>query len=98
MGIAREEHTIHGWRATAKTRLEEGITGEKDGKIQKLEFRSDAIELQLAHKIKDSNGTAYNRTKFLDVRTEMMQAWSCYLDQLRTGADVVQLVSRIGSS
>ena len=88
MGVAKEDHTIHGWRATAKTRLEEGIT---DATGQKLEFRTEAIELQLAHKVKDSNGTAYNRTKHLDTRTAMMQAYSDYLDQLRTGADVVDM-------
>jgi integrase len=91
MGVAKEDHTIHGWRATAKTRLEEGIT---DAAGQKLEFRTEAIELQLAHKVKDSNGTAYNRTKHLDTRTAMMQAYSDYLDQLRAGADVIDIVCR----
>jgi hypothetical protein len=40
------------------------------------------IEHQLAHKVKDNNGTAYNRTKFLNKRQEMMQEWADYLESL----------------
>ena len=37
----------------------------------------------LAHAVKDANGTAYNRTKHLPERKKMMQAWADYLDTLR---------------
>jgi len=47
-------------------------------------FRVDYIEQQLAHAVKDSNGRAYNRTKHLPERKQMMQAWADYLDQLKT--------------
>lgn len=40
-------------------------------------------EMQLAHAVKDPNGTAYNRTAFLVQRREMMQQWADYLDQIR---------------
>lgn len=63
--------TAHGFRATARTMLDEI-----------LEQRVDFIEHQLAHKVKDNNGTAYNRTKFLNNRREMMQAWADYLESL----------------
>lgn len=63
--------THHGLRATARTMIDEI-----------LEQRPDFIEQQLAHKIKDSNGTAYNRTKFLVKRREMMQKWSDYIESL----------------
>lgn len=70
-------HTAHGFRATARTLLDEEI-----------EYRTDIVEHQLAHKVKDPNGTAYNRTKFLRRRREMMQLWADYLDTLRQGGDV----------
>lgn len=70
-------HTTHGFRATART-----ILGEE------IEYRIDIIEHQLAHTVKDTNGTAYNRTKFLRRRKEMMQLWADYLDTLRQGGDV----------
>lgn len=71
------KHTAHGFRATART-----ILGEE------LEYRADIIEHQLAHTVRDPNGTAYNRTKFLRRRRELMQLWADYLDTLRQGGDV----------
>ncbi|WP_273777646.1 tyrosine-type recombinase/integrase [Acinetobacter sp. GSS19] len=70
-------HTAHGFRATARTILDE-----------ELEYRTDIIEHQLAHTVKDPNGTAYNRTAFLRRRRELMQLWSDYLDTLRQGGDI----------
>ena len=70
-------HTTHGFRATARTLLGEEI-----------EYRIDIIEHQLAHTVKDPNGTAYNRTKFLRHRRQLMQLWADYLDTLRQGGDV----------
>ena len=66
--------------ATARTVLDEN-----------RKFRVDIIEHQLAHAVKDPNGRAYNRTSYLDERREMMQAWADYLDQLKTGAEVIPL-------
>ncbi|MBF0501458.1 MAG: integrase arm-type DNA-binding domain-containing protein [Candidatus Riflebacteria bacterium] len=74
MGIGKEEMTGHGFRAMARTILDEV-----------LGFRPDFIEHQLAHAVRDPNGRAYNRTAHLDQRREMMQRWADYLDELRTG-------------
>ncbi len=74
MGITKEEATGHGFRATARTLLDEV-----------LGFRPEYIEHQLAHAVKDPNGRAYNRTSFLEQRREMMQAWADYLDKLKQG-------------
>lgn len=63
------QQTAHGLRATARTILDEV-----------METRTDFIEHQLAHKVKDSNGTAYNRTKHLDKRRQMMQDWADYIE------------------
>jgi len=49
------------------------------------------IEHQLAHAVPDALGTSYNRTKFLKQRQQMMQAWSDYLDRLKTGAEIIPL-------
>mgnify|MGYP006144253641 CR=1 FL=1 len=72
IGYSNEEMTPHGFRATARTILDEV-----------LNFRVDYIEHQLAHAVKDPTGRAYNRTSFLPQRKKMMQQWSDYLDQLR---------------
>lgn len=72
MGIAKEDMSGHGFRAMARTILDEV-----------LGFRVDIIEHQLAHSVKDPNGQAYNRTKFLEQRVEMMQKWADYLGALK---------------
>ena len=83
MGIPKEDMTGHGFRAMARTLLHE-----------RLKFPAEVIEHQLAHKVADALGTAYNRTKFLDDRRAMMQAWSDYLDKLKAGAEIIPLSSR----
>ena len=80
MGYSNDVQTPHGFRATARTILDE-VMGE----------RVDYIEHQQAHAVKDANGRAYNRTAHLPARREMMQRWADYLDKLRIGADVIPL-------
>ena len=72
MGYSTEEMTGHGFRAMARTVLDEV-----------LGVRTDYIEHQLAHTVKDPLGRAYNRTKHLPERKRMMQQWADYLDSLR---------------
>ena len=72
MGYSQQDHTAHGFRAMARTILDEV-----------LEERVDLIEHQLAHAVRDTNGRAYNRTAHLPARREMMQRWADYLDKLR---------------
>ncbi|MCM1128427.1 MAG: integrase arm-type DNA-binding domain-containing protein [Oxalobacter formigenes] len=74
MGISKDEMTGHGFRAMARTILDEV-----------LGCRPDLIEHQLAHAVKDPNGRAYNRTAHLPERKRMMQAWADYLDSLKAG-------------
>ena len=80
MGIPKEEMTGHGFRAMARTILAE-----------ELHQKPEVIEHQLAHKVPDALGTAYNRTKFLKERKEMMQLWADYLDSLKANGQVLQL-------
>lgn len=75
LGYGKDVVTPHGFRATARTLLDEV-----------LGYRPDWIEHQLAHAVKDPNGRAYNRTAHLEGRAEMMQAWADYLDKLKTNA------------
>lgn len=75
MGIAKDELCGHGWRAIARTLLEE-----------ELKYPLPIIELQLAHGVKDVHGRAYNRTTFIKERHEIMQAWADYLDKLKKTA------------
>jgi integrase len=79
MGYSKEVMTAHGFRATARTILDE-VLGE----------RADLIEHQLAHAVKDPNGRAYNRTAHLPARRLMMQRWSDYLEALRVGGGVLR--------
>jgi integrase len=72
MGIGKEEMTGHGFRAVARTILDEV-----------LGVRPDFIEHQLAHSVRDPLGRAYNRTAHLPERRKMMQQWADYLDQLK---------------
>lgn len=72
--------TNHGWRATARTLLDEV-----------LHFPPHLIEHQLAHSVRDPLGRSYNRTSHLPQRKEMMQAWADYLDGLRTASNVIPM-------
>ena len=80
MGIPKDEMTGHGFRALARTVLDEV-----------LGVRPDYIEHQLAHAVRDPLGRAYNRTSHLPERRAMMQQWADYLDKLRNGAEVIPL-------
>jgi integrase len=87
MEIPADEMTGHGFRATFRT-----IGAEV------LKFRVDLMEHQLAHAVKDANGTAYNRTSFLPERKRMMQRWADYLDQLKTGEAANVIVGNFGAA
>lgn len=83
MGYEKDSMTAHGFRAMARTILDEV-----------LQFRPDFIEHQLAHAVRDPNGRAYNRTAHLEERRKMMQKWADYLDRLKEGAEVLPMKRR----
>lgn len=76
----KTEITGHGFRAMARTILHED-----------LNQKPEVIEHQLAHRVPDALGTAYNRTKFLRERRTMMQLWADYLEKLKAGAEIIRL-------
>lgn len=79
LGYGPDVQSVHGFRATARTMLDEV-----------LEFEPVVIEAQLAHAVKDANGRAYNRTTYIKQRATMMQSWADYLDKLAAGAEVIE--------
>ena len=74
----QKDITAHGFRAMARTILHE-----------RLNIDPYVIEHQLAHKVPDALGTAYNRTKFIEQRVTMMQQWADYLDELKAGGKLL---------
>jgi integrase len=79
LGYAQDEMTGHGFRAMASTLLNEM------GK-----WNPDAIERQLAHADNNAVRRAYTRGEYWNERVAMMQDWSDYLDQLRSGAKILK--------
>jgi integrase len=80
----KTELTTHGWRASARTILHE-----------LLRFDPEVIEHQLGHRVPDTLGTAYNRTRFLKQRHAMMQRWSDFLSELTAGAEIIPLKAQV---
>lgn len=61
----------HGFRATARTLL-----------VEVLGWSAEVVEMQLAHRVRDIHGRAYNRTQWLEQRGRMLQQWADYLEAL----------------
>ncbi len=78
MGFDSSTIVGHGFRATARTLLHEV-----------LHVNPYVIEAQLAHRVPDALGKAYNRTTHIAERRKMMQVWADYLDGLKAGAKVL---------
>jgi integrase len=76
LGYTNDQISPHGFRAMARTLLDE-----------ELKYRVDYIEHQLAHAVRDPLGRAYNRTKHLSEREKMMQRWADYLYGLKAKND-----------
>jgi integrase len=76
----KEEMTGHGFRALARTLLAE-----------ELEFDPLILEHQLGHRVPDTLGEAYSRTRYLPQRKAMMQQWADYLDKLKAGAEIIPI-------
>lgn len=68
------EHCAHGFRAMARTMLDE-----------QLGYPPEITEHQLSHKVNDPMG--YARMKYLPQRREMMTQWAAYLDELKAAKD-----------
>lgn len=71
--------TGHGFRALAMSTIKE-----------KLGYRHEVVDRQLAHAQKDKVADAYDRATFLAQRKEMMQDWADYLDAVEQGGKVIR--------
>jgi len=66
--------TGHGFRALAMSSIKE-----------KLGYRHEVVDRQLAHMPKNKVDQAYDRATFIEERTKMMQEWADYIDSLLEG-------------
>lgn len=82
MGFDKETTSGHGFRAMARTILEE-----------ELHVPPDIIEHQLAHAVREPLGRAYNRTTHLPERRIMMQRWADYPDGPKQAVQAASLKS-----
>ena len=73
--------TVHGFRATASTILNESG------------FKADVIERQLAHVEKNKVRAAYHRSEYLEERKQMMQWWANFIEGLQGNNNVVPIYS-----
>ncbi|MGP5546219.1 tyrosine-type recombinase/integrase [Psychrobacter alimentarius] len=67
-------HSPHGFRASAKTML-----------MERLGYDELITEIQLGHAMLNKYGKAYSRFDFSDSRTQMMNDWANYLDNIKAG-------------
>ncbi len=71
--------TGHGFRATAMSAIQE-----------KLGYRYEVVDRQLAHAPKTKVQAAYDRAKFLDERTKMMQEWADFIDECASSGKIIK--------
>ena len=82
MGYSKEDMVGHGFRSMASTNLYE------------LGWKSELVEMQLAHKDPNEVRASYNHAKYLPERIQMMQEWADYLDELKIGGEIINFYSR----
>jgi integrase len=80
LGLTKDEITTHGFRHMASTMLYE------------MGYRSELVEIQLAHTEKNKSKGTYNHAEYLKERIEMMQRWSDYLDKLKESGMIQELI------
>ncbi|MBI1301934.1 MAG: DUF4102 domain-containing protein [Alphaproteobacteria bacterium] len=74
----RGKMTGHGFRALAMSTI-----------MEKLHYRHEVPDAQLAHAKRGDVARAYDRAKFLPERTKMMQEWADYLDDIAQNGTVI---------
>jgi integrase len=80
LGVPKETASGHGFRASARTILDEV-----------LGYPPHLLEHQLGHEVRDPLGRSYNRTQHLPQHRKMMQDWADYLDKLKADVKVLPL-------
>ncbi len=85
MDFTSDDHVAHGFRAMARTMMAERMRG----------ISAEIVEAQMAHGKKGALTDTYDRAEYMEQRRAMMQTWADYLDKLRTGAEVIPLVTMV---
>jgi integrase len=78
--------TLHGWRSTFE-----------DWAAEYTDFPEKIVDAAMAHTLDDEVKAAYQRTKFLDERLKLMQAWEDFLEgrtEIRVGLDAAHRASK----
>lgn len=75
----RDRHTPHGWRTSFSTLCREVLDAD-----------DVVIERCLSHQPKDAVKAAYDRSRLMPKRRDLMQRWADLLEQYRTGATILQ--------
>ena len=75
--------TLHGWRSTFE-----------DWAAEYTDFEESVIDAAMAHKLDDDVKAAYRRTKFLEKRLQLMEAWSDFLEGETEIADTLDAAHR----
>lgn len=78
------EMTGHGFRALAMSTIKE-----------RLGYRHEVVDRQLAHAPRDKVASAYDRVQFLAERRVMMQQWADYLDAIASKIAVTAKFERM---
>jgi integrase len=71
--------TGHGFRTLAMSTLKE-----------RLGYRHEVVDRQLAHAPKDKLESAYDRAMYMGERQEMLQRWADYIDQVAAEAMTIR--------
>ena len=74
----QNQMTGHGFRALAMSTIKE-----------RLGYRHEVVDRQLAHAQKNKVDSAYDRAMFLEERKKMMQDWADYLDAISIRGKVI---------
>lgn len=83
LDFGADEHVAHGFRATARTIIEERFP----------DIDAGIVEAALAHGKPGPLGSSYDRSEYLEDRRKVFQIWADYLDELRTGATIIPIRS-----
>lgn len=74
----KNQMTGHGFRALAMSTIKE-----------RLGYRHEVVDRQLAHAQKNKIDSAYDRALFLQERKKMMQDWADYLDEIKASGKIL---------
>jgi integrase len=82
--MGRDDVTAHGFRSTFR-----------DWAAECTDFRSEVVEMALAHTIENKVEAAYRRGDLFQKRRELMEEWARFAGTVSAQADVVPISGRL---